>query len=301
MNHLRITTAELAKLCDVSQGTVDRALNGRAGISPATREKILKTAHNYGWRPAIGNSKDKNHVPTVGIVVFDLNNEFFSKLITDLEMIARSRGILTTVLFTHYDSAGEIECLRWLDSCGVDAVILCSVNGGKIFDHFLSEFHIPIIAIGNQTGNIPYVGIDDFSAMKDAAEYLFASYQTVIYYSPALRYPNAFAQKKRFEGFMAAVKGDTHYSIITSKENFLQNYSENTAILCSTDYYAMQVHSILPHVKVMGFDNLNILDRLSLPIDSVDYDTALIAREAFSLIESKEKRDIIIPHSIVKR
>ncbi len=301
MNHLRITVKELAKICNVSEGTVDRALNGRPGIRPATKEKVLDAARQYGWRQAVGNSKDSNHQPTVRIIVFDLNNDFFSKLITDLEAIARSKGFLPTVLFTHYDPTNEIECLRWLDASGVDGIVLCSVNQGEVFDRFLEGFNIPIIAVGNKTGNIPYVGIDDYAAMKEAAEYLMASYQNLIYFSPALCYPNSLAQRKRFEGFMAAAAEQCKYSVITSLQDIKADYTDDTAILCSTDYYAMQVHSRSPKVKVMGCDNLKILDKLNMPVDSIDYDTRRIAEEAFKLIESGEKRDILIPHRIYTR
>lgn len=44
MKHLKITTAELAKICGVSQGTVDRTLNNRLDISAETKKKIIKTS-----------------------------------------------------------------------------------------------------------------------------------------------------------------------------------------------------------------------------------------------------------------
>ena len=75
MNHLRITGEELARLCGVSQGTVDRALNDRPGINAATKEKILEIAKKYGWRPAVGNRKEEQHRHTIGIVAFDLTGE----------------------------------------------------------------------------------------------------------------------------------------------------------------------------------------------------------------------------------
>ena len=39
-----ISTTQIAQICGVSQGTVDRALNNRKGISPKTKEKILSVA-----------------------------------------------------------------------------------------------------------------------------------------------------------------------------------------------------------------------------------------------------------------
>ena len=44
MKNSRISTTRLAEICGVSQGTVDRALNGRKGIRNETREKILAAA-----------------------------------------------------------------------------------------------------------------------------------------------------------------------------------------------------------------------------------------------------------------
>ena len=46
-----ISSLQLAERCGVSQGTVDRALHGRAGIRAATRERILAAAARHGYRP----------------------------------------------------------------------------------------------------------------------------------------------------------------------------------------------------------------------------------------------------------
>lgn len=72
MNNLRITTAELARLCSVSQGTVDRALNNRSGIKAETKERILKTAAQYGFRGAVGNSKYRITISSVAYSIEEI-------------------------------------------------------------------------------------------------------------------------------------------------------------------------------------------------------------------------------------
>jgi LacI family transcriptional regulator len=47
----QIGVRELARLARVSIGTVDRALNGRPEVSEKTRERILRLAEEYGYRP----------------------------------------------------------------------------------------------------------------------------------------------------------------------------------------------------------------------------------------------------------
>ena len=58
MKRLKIITNELAEICGVSQGTVDRALNNRDGINVNTKEHILRIAKEYGYRPYVSDNAD---------------------------------------------------------------------------------------------------------------------------------------------------------------------------------------------------------------------------------------------------
>ena len=192
MNHLKITTAELSKICGVSQGTVDRALNNRADINSETKKRIISIAKQYGYRKYIDSDVENKSVGQIGIIVFNLNNEYFSKLITETEFILRELGFSAVVMMTHYDKQYEIECIRNMYNMGVQGIILCSVNSGDEFKNYLNLFDIPIVAVGNNIGSVPYVGIDDFCAMRDMTEKLMAEgYTDLIYFSPALKYKDA--------------------------------------------------------------------------------------------------------------
>lgn len=68
MKDLKITTSQIAKICNVSQGTVDRALNKRPDIKAETKQKILDVARQYGYRENISTRPDKI-VGQIGIVV----------------------------------------------------------------------------------------------------------------------------------------------------------------------------------------------------------------------------------------
>ena len=111
MNHLKITTAELSKICGVSQGTVDRALNNRADINSETKKRIISIAKQYGYRKYIDSDVENKSVGQIGIRVFYLINEFFSKLITETELILRELGFSAVIMMTHYDKQYEIECI----------------------------------------------------------------------------------------------------------------------------------------------------------------------------------------------
>ncbi len=213
MKSLKITTSQIAKICNVSQGTVDRALNNRHGIKAETKQKILDVARQYGYREYVSTSADEI-VGQIGVIVFNLNNEYFSDLITEAEYALRE-GLGTIVMMSHYDKQYEIECIRNLYNMGVKGIILCSVNSGAEFENYLNLFDIPIVAVGNRVKSLPYVGIDDFASMKEMTQkVLNDNPENIIYFSPSLNYPDATAQRLRYEGFLSAV-GKAKYLVVT--------------------------------------------------------------------------------------
>ena len=127
-----ITSVELAKLCGVSQGTVDRALNNRAGISPKTKDKILKTARQYGYIKNMNASfLASGKTKLLGLVVFNFNNEFFAQLTAAIERKASEFGysLLINFLSTSFIEdelmyGGFITNTSYL----VLNILFCSIN-----------------------------------------------------------------------------------------------------------------------------------------------------------------------------
>lgn len=301
MNYLEITTAKLAEICGVSQGTVDRALNNRPDIKEETKERIIRAAKEYGYRENIPVGKKDTLHGQVGIIVFNLNNEYFSKLITETELLLRKLGYGVVVMITHYDKQHEIECIRSMYNMGVKGIILFSINSGPEFSNYLKLFNIPIVAVGNNIGMIPYVGTDDFMAMKDMTEKLIAEgYENFVYFSPALRYENAYAQVARYKGFLSAAS-DKKYTVVKDIENINKSYDDRTVIICSTDYYALQVYFKTKNVKITGFDNIDLIDKYKFKIDTVDYSVSEIARNAVDIIFGRKRGNNIVRHSIIER
>jgi len=169
MKKERISTTQLAKICGVSQGTVDRALNDRKGINADTKARILQTAKEYGYRPNIhARSISGGKSMLIGIVLFDLDNQYFSDIITQFEAACANIGYSVVAMFTHKDKEKERSCIENLYHMCVDGIILCPINKGIIFENFLTSLNIPVVTIGNRLERIPYVGIDNYAAMCDA-------------------------------------------------------------------------------------------------------------------------------------
>lgn len=307
MNRLKITTSQIAKICDVSQGTVDRALNNRKGISVKTKEKILNVAKEYGYRPNIHASSiagGKSHL--IGVVVFDINNPYFSDILMNVEAYCSSLGYSTIVMFTDKDYKKEIKCIENLYHMSVDGIILCPVNSGKEYENYLLSLNVPIITIGNKLTKIPYIGIDNKLAIRDVVMALLEKgYKKLIYIRPSLVQRNTSAQAERLSSFSTTCEETKVDFVITDMAHAEIELSVNTscALVCPTDIYAIKLLNITQKYSagIIGFDNLRLIDDMELQLDSVSYDINLTAQNAVDYIVKRTPITTSIPYKIVKR
>ena len=307
MKNTRISTTKIAEICGVSQGTVDRALNNRKGISLKTKEKILSVAREFGYRPNIHASSmagGKSHL--IGVIVFDLNNPYFSDVLVSIEAYCSSLGYSTVVMFTDKDYKREIECIKNLCHVSVDGIVLCPANSGTEYENYLLSLGIPIVTIGNRLTRIPYIGIDNSSAISEVvAALLEKGYRKLIYVKPNLTQRNTFAQTERLNSFTFACEKAGVSFVVTDMAYAEKELSLNTpcALVCPTDIYAIKLLRVAQKygAGIIGFDNLRLIDDLELPLDSVSYDIDLTAQNAVDHIVNGTPITASIPYKIAKR
>lgn len=307
MKNTRISTTKIAEICGVSQGTVDRALNNRTGINEKTKEKILSVAREYGYRPNIhASSIAGGKSRLIGVVIFDLKNQYFSDLLTQVEFYCNCLGYSTVVMFTDKDHKKEIQCIQDLYQLCVDGIVLCPSNSGEEFENFLFSLGIPVITFGNRLSKFPYVGINNAIAIRETVEYIAKKgYKKLIFVKPELIQKNIFAQKERLDAFIEVCKNaGITYSItnLTNAESQIDS-NELCAFICPTDIYAVKLlHIAQKHgVGIIGFDNIRLIDELGLTLDSVSYDVPLTAKTAVDHIVNSTPVLNYIPHRIIER
>ena len=285
----KITTTQLARICGVSQGTVDRALHGRKGINPGTRDKILEVAREYDYRPTVRASEDGRSM-LIGVVLFDLYNEFFSKLAMSLVSEARKFGYSIIFQFSGKDEKNEHSALQYFDFIGVDGIILFSVGSdSEDYGNYLASLKKPIVLIGNRLFSLPFIGVDDDAAMSEVTERLIKSVTSkkdIIYFAPALKkgLHSDNAQRHRAEAFVKTAKAlRKSYRIATE----LSELSDFGGIVCAADCYMLSALKHLDYprdIKISGFDNIYALGELEARVMSVEYSTDKIAEECINYI-----------------
>ena len=298
----KITTTQLARICGVSQGTVDRALHNRRGINPETRARILEIAKEYDYRPNIQIGDQANSM-LIGVVLFDLYNEYFSKLAMSLVKEARKFGYSIIFQFSEKEENNEKKALEYFDYIGVDGIVLFSVGSdNEEYKNYLYSLKKPIVLIGNKLFDLPFVGIDDMKAMYDLSRKFAENMPSgdILYFAPVLKKQlhSSNAQRMRLAGFVQAMKTlKKSYRIITDVEEL----SHFSGIICATDYYALRVLKHLGYPKdlqIAGFDNISMLKDITVRVLSVEYSTDKIAEESINYILGR-KYMCKVEHSLV--
>ncbi|PAD69373.1 hypothetical protein CHH83_09545 [Bacillus sp. 7586-K] len=314
---MKVTIKDIAQICGVSLGTVDRALNNRKGISEKTRKKVLQVAKEMNYRPDYtARSLVIGKTLTIGVVLFDLYNRSFAQLLNAIELKARELGYFVYITLTDKNPENERQCIEYLVNRKVDGIILFSVNKRKSFDAYLKKFHVPILTIFNYISDEwEYVGIQERQAMKDATKYIISkNYQRFIYLCPPLAYSgrsNIYTQEERLAGFLEGLNEAhvSHPPIIIKESEYidvLHTYSFNedrkTAIVCSCDLYALEVMNFLKEkgyeiprdVGVMGFDDIDMLKYVTPRLTTVKYPIVEIGCKAVeSLINKIDSGDFL--------
>lgn len=295
---LSISTTTLAKICGVSQGTVDRALHDRAGISPKTKQKILSALSEYEYLPRADGKATKGKSMLIGVVLFDLYNDFFSKLAMSITRRAKADGYAVIFSFSNKDLNEEKQALDYFDRIGADGIILFSLGSDdEAYASYLNSLNVPLVTIGNRLFDLPYIGVDNFSAMHDVTvEMLKQTNGELQYFAPALEknLSENNAQRQRAAGFIAAAERDNRLYKIITNENELSSKAEGT--ICSTDYYLLKALKKLEFkrdMKIAGFDYIPMLSYIDAKVLTVAYSTDEIADECMNYFLKRKYKSAI--------
>ena len=110
-----ITLKKIARTLNVSISTVSKALKDSHEISADTREKIKAYARINGYRPnSIALSLKNQKTKTIGIIIPDIVNDTFSKVIEGVDQIAKKKGYNIMISSSNESLEKEAYNLRTL-------------------------------------------------------------------------------------------------------------------------------------------------------------------------------------------
>ncbi|HBF75377.1 MAG TPA: catabolite control protein A, partial [Lactobacillus sp.] len=193
MDKQTVTIYDVAREADVSMATVSRVVNGNPNVKPATRKKVLDVIERLDYRPnAVARGLASKKTTTVGVIIPDVTNIYFSALARGIDDIAMMYKY--NIILTNSDENGrkEVQVLNTLMAKQVDGIVFM---GNDISDEVRKEFErskTPIVLAGcvDDQDKMPSVNIDYTAAVEEATKNLIDhGNERVAFVSGSLDYP----------------------------------------------------------------------------------------------------------------
>lgn len=270
---------DVAWRAGVSVGTVSRVVNGHPAVRPALRSRVQAVIAELGYRPnPLARGLRRQRTQSLGLVVPDITNPFFSELALRVEQAAA--GVEYSMVLGNSMDSAELEAayVRMLAERQVDGLILVAAPGSLVADPGVA---IPIIAVDREVPGCALVGTDHHSGAMQAVRHLVMLGHVRI---ACIAGPRGLSvAEQRLEGFATVVQEDLGIEVADSwvwsgsfsyhagyqgALELLHRRPQPTALFASSDQQAVgalracaDLGLAVPRdVSVIGFDDIPLAD-----------------------------------------
>jgi LacI family transcriptional regulator len=203
-----VTIKDIGKALGLSTSTISRALRDSYEISTDTKKRILEYAKKINYQPnpiALSLKERKSH--TIGVVVGEIANSFFSQAIDGIESVANQNGYTVIISQSHENFDKEIISMQQLTSRSVDGLLL-SVSAETNSYTYLKELTtkgLPIVFFDRIVSeiNTHKVIVDNYKGAYEATEHLIKNGCTTIVALANVDFLSI--TKERLAGYKAAL------------------------------------------------------------------------------------------------
>ena len=324
MTKKKITIKDVAKHSGMSIATVSQILNGKeSSFNPDTVKKVMASRDELNYKPNyFAQSMIGKKSKTIGVLVPDITNPFFSNLIRGIESVLYDKNFITMLCNADLDEEKENEYLEELSRRGVDGFIIASsAISNKAIRENLEMKNLPFIVLDQKKaeGLSDAVFTDDFLGGQLAAKHLKElGHKNVAVVMPVRATANI---KNRLEGFRSIyqtnlVVVDTELSKSGGREAVDRILmTDATAIFAINDEIAFGLYfglgekgkSIPDDYSIVGYDNVDMceyvspkLTTIAQPIVELGKVTAEILLERIETPD-KERVEKTLPVKLIKR
>ncbi len=326
-----ISIKDIARESGVSIATVSRVINKTGRYSKETEQRVMDIIRDRNYKPnLVAKGLRVQKMMNVGIVVPDITNEFFVKIVFAVEKILFREGYQTFLCNT--DEKDEIErkqvkMMTMQNACGM---IFLSSGGDIVLEE---DYDLPTVFIDripdHLCGNCSVVCSDNVDGGYLATQELLNCGCKKILFITGVRPVSGF--RERYEGCLDALReyGLTeenvgicaleyvHYQEAFEKIGALIDAGEfdYDGVFAVSDWLALGAYRALTghgidvpaQVKIVGFDDISITDFNTVPISTVRQNVEELAQAAaqqlIDAINGKpmDAREIRIPVCMVPR
>ena len=325
--NMTIKIDEIAEIAGVSKTTVSLVINGRGEayrISKKTQKRILGIVEDNNYVPdQYARSFRLKKTQTIGLIIPDLTNFFFSKMAYEIESLSRRLDHQILIACSDDDEDTELKVISNLHARRIDGLIIASVMRKEKITKDVLNLNIPVVYIDRriESENISWISSDNYQGAYDLIDHLcgrglkkicflggvesistsknrLRGYQDAlgangISYDPSLVYQSNYTTSSGYEM--------TEHALATSRGKVEGLFTSSLTLLEGTLKYLRENGERAPeNLQIGTYDDHPFLDYLSVTIPSVRQDIRQMARVAVEMIRDMLAGKEVIKHEVVK-
>ena len=314
---------DVAKLAGVSVGTVSNVLNRPEVVTAKTQEVVeAAMAQLHFHRNAAARNLRSGSVSTVGAVVSDVSNPFYTELLRGIEDRLDSAGMSLIAASSDAEADREARLLRMLAEQGVGGVLITPMDGTAARLAELDRIGVRSVLMDAEPGERPSVGVDNVRGGRLAVDHLLdLGHRRIAFLAAA---PAMQTSEQRARGAAEAVAAAgldpekvlqvvhlVHPNASAGQEAtaaLLDSDAPPTAIFTVNDIVALgalrelrERGVVVPdEVAVVGYDDLFMDTELAVPLSSVRQPMRELGWAAADLLLSGVQHELFTPELIVR-
>ncbi len=327
-NNKNISIKELAIMSGVSTATISRVVNKKGGYSKETEERIQALIKDKCYQQNVNaRSLRTQKSQTIGVILPDISNEFFAKIVQAIEKQAIKYNYSVFICNTDENIEIERRHLNNLTGQFVDGIIY--IGGEVMLEKNEATKKIPMIYIDRYIDDKElYIESDNFYGGYLATKELIESGCKKIAIMKDIR--KISSAHKRYQGFIHALeeykmKIDERLicevGVVSHKEakektlELLDSGEIFDGVFATNDTMALGVMMALNErrikipneVKIVGFDNISATEIAGVPLTTINQNKQKMGEMAVELLMDKilqrksNLNNIKIPVNLIRR
>lgn len=324
MERSRPTMKDVAVAAGVSLKTVSRVVNDEPDVHPQTEQRVREAIEALGFRRNDSARQLRTgRAATVGLVLEDIGDPFYSALSRGVETVARARGSL--LLSGSSEADPETEHTLALALCARRVAGLIMVPTGDDHGYLVPEIMagVPVVFVDRPPGRIDADTVlsDNIGGARTATAHLVAGGHRRIGYLGDDA--GIFTARERHQGYLKAMTDanlpvaddwvalapPTADAVRASVERMITGPAPVTGLVCGNNRISVLALHVLADkassLAMVGFDDFELADLLGVTV--VAQDPAELGRQAAELLfhrldgdQSPASRSVI-PTRVLRR